>query len=100
MLCDWEYQDLRWQQEAACLGMYDKLGEDLFFPPDNPGGPKAGKGVTGEHGRIKEARALCMMCPVRQKCLDYAIKNECTGVWGGTTDSERRRMARKRDDTM
>jgi WhiB family redox-sensing transcriptional regulator len=100
MLCDWEYQDLRWQQEAACLGMYDKLGEDLFFPPDNPGGPKAGKGVTGEHGRIKEARTLCMMCPVRQKCLDYAIKNECTGVWGGTTDSERRRMARKRDDTM
>lgn len=96
MFCDWEAQDLRWQQDAACLGLFKDTGEDLFFPPDNPGGPKAGKGVAGETARIKEARALCKMCPVRQKCLDYALQHECTGIWGGTTDSERRKLLREK----
>jgi WhiB family redox-sensing transcriptional regulator len=96
MLCDWEAQDLRWQQDAACWSMFKDTGEDIFFPPDNPGGPKAGRGVLGESQRIKEAKMLCKVCPVRQVCLDYAIKNECTGIWGGTTDSERRKIARER----
>jgi WhiB family redox-sensing transcriptional regulator len=87
----WEPQDLVWQQEAACLGLFNKTGVDLFFPPDNPGGPKAGKGITGEKERLKKAKALCNSCIVKEKCLEYALENDCSGLWGGTTDTERRR---------
>jgi WhiB family transcriptional regulator, redox-sensing transcriptional regulator len=94
-LPDWVAQDLTWQLTAACLGMFDDTGEDLFFPPDNPGGPKAGKGITGEKERVDKARAICSTCPVKKECLNYAIEHECQGIWGGTTDSERKKIRRE-----
>ena len=43
------------------------------------------------------ARAVCRSCPVQSDCLDYALANEdLAGVWGGTTERERRAM-RARD---
>ena len=93
-------RDLTWQLTAACLGMFEDTGEDLFFPPDNPGGPKAGKGITGERERIDKARAICHTCPVMQECLDYAIKNDCHGFWGGMTDSERKKVIRERKEVV
>jgi hypothetical protein len=92
---DWIAQDLTWQLTAACLGMFDDTGEDLFFPPDNPGGPKAGKGIAGERERVEKARAICSTCPVKKECLNYAIEHECQGIWGGTTDSERKKIRRE-----
>ena len=87
--------NLTWQTNAACLGLLDQTGEDLFFPPDNPGGPKAGKGVTGEKERVEKAKAICLTCPVTRECLGYAVDNDCQGVWGGTTEGERRKLRKK-----
>lgn len=43
------------------------------------------------------AKAVCELCPVRQECFDYAIaNNEQLGVWGGTSERERRRYRRAR----
>lgn len=40
---------------------------------------------------------MCLSCPVKQKCLDYAIKhNEPYGIWGGMTVRDRER--KKRND--
>ena len=40
-----------------------------------------------------KAREICSACPVRQECLDFAMAdNELTGVWGGTTTQERKRL--------
>jgi WhiB family redox-sensing transcriptional regulator len=34
---------------------------------------------------------------VRAECLDYALSDESlTGLWGGTTDMERRMIRRRR----
>jgi hypothetical protein len=34
---------------------------------------------------------------VRQHCLDYALQDDSlTGLWGGTTDVERREIRRRR----
>jgi WhiB family redox-sensing transcriptional regulator len=34
---------------------------------------------------------------VRSQCLDYAIDNRLTdGIFGGTTEAERRQLARRR----
>ena len=55
-----------WRELAACRGA--DLG--LFFPERREtAGP---------------ARQVCVACPVRQPCLDYAISNRIThGIWGG-----------------
>jgi len=37
----------------------------------------------------------CQFCPVKQQCLDYALKHEDYGYWGGTTARERREMRLK-----
>src|SRR6516225_5862850 len=55
--------------------------------------------------QVQEARSVCLgthpdhpgRCPVLEACLDYAIENgEKYGVWGGTSERERRRIKRQR----
>lgn len=41
------------------------------------------------------ALAICAICPVVDECLDHAVAtNERFGVWGGTTEKQRRALAR------
>ena len=67
--------------QAACANE----PTDLFFPPD-----------TGDsHVVVAAAKAICAECGVREACLAYAMKNhEPSGVWGGTSAPDRRRLAR------
>ncbi len=67
-----------WAARAECRG------EDpaLFFP--------------GSDDDPSVALAVCARCPVRQECLEYAIEaRERFGIWGGTTERQRRRMVRR-----
>jgi WhiB family transcriptional regulator, redox-sensing transcriptional regulator len=63
----------RWRERAACCG----TDLNLFFP---------------ERGESADpARQVCVRCPVRQLCLEYALSNRIThGIWGGMTEWERR----------
>jgi hypothetical protein len=63
---------------------------DLFFPPENIGGPRTGRGIPGEKDRVGRAKDVCAPCPVRRECLDYALTCGCTGIYGGTTEAERK----------
>lgn len=68
-----------WRQQAACLG----LDPDIFYPVSDD--------------EAEDAKAICAHCPVRQTCIEYALANrEREGVWGGYTESERRRLIRQR----
>jgi WhiB family redox-sensing transcriptional regulator len=59
---------------------------DVFFP-------ERGQSVTA-------AKTVCARCPVRAACLDYAMSiNERHGIWGGTTEKERRVLRRQRGST-
>ncbi len=43
--------------------------------------------------KIKTSRKLCEMCPIKMKCLEYALEaNETHGIWGGLTYKERKRL--------
>lgn len=67
----------RWKAEAACHGE----DQALFFPQ------------AGARGRAAAAtaRAICAGCPVQLQCLAFALANgEEYGIWGGTTERERR----------
>ncbi len=74
---------LEWRRNAAC----QEGDTDLFFPI----------GVTGPAvAQIEAAKAVCGQCPVRAECLDFAItSNQEFGVWGGTTEDERRVLRRR-----
>lgn len=72
--------DTAWMASAACLTVEDP---DIFFP---------GRGAS--HA---EAKAVCNACPVRLDCLEHALRNgETFGIWGATSDRERRRIRRQR----
>jgi WhiB family redox-sensing transcriptional regulator len=45
----------------------------------------------------RPAKRICAVCPVRQVCLETALRNrERYGVWGGLTERERMRLGRRR----
>lgn len=45
----------------------------------------------------KEAKDVCRGCPVKDQCLDYALMNgEKFGIWGGTSERERRKIRKER----
>jgi WhiB family redox-sensing transcriptional regulator len=71
-----------WHLKAACRGPESML----FFPPSLP--------ERREEREIREARAkqICAQCAVQRDCLDFALRvREPHGIWGGLTESERRR---------
>jgi WhiB family redox-sensing transcriptional regulator len=67
-----------WRVEAACRD----VDPELFFPVS-----ASGASVP----QIEEAKQVCRTCPVRAACLRWALeRGENAGVWGGTTEDERR----------
>ena len=66
-------------QRPACQG----ADPGLFFGPDGETAPER------EH-RERAAKAVCVLCPVREACLRHALTEpELAGVWGGTGEAER-----------
>ena len=56
----------------------------MFFPSDGVG--------------VEIARRICADCPSKSPCLEYALSHRIDhGVWGGTSERERRRIIRSRN---
>jgi len=69
---------LAWMGRALCA----EVGGDFWFPE---------KG-----GSTREAKQVCRTCEVRAQCLDYALEHGILcGIWGGTSELERRRLRRQ-----
>jgi WhiB family redox-sensing transcriptional regulator len=55
----------------------------VFYPEDDEG--------------AEVAKSVCAICPVKDACLEHALAvREKSGVWGGATERDRRRMIRQR----
>lgn len=50
---------------------------------------------TGNSSELSQARKVCGRCPVTKECLEFALKYGEDGVWGGTSERERRGMTRR-----
>lgn len=61
-----------WRQSALC----QNLDSNLFFP-------EAGRAATA-------AKRICDGCPVKKECLDEVMRYPSAGIWGGTSERERR----------
>ncbi|WP_370514051.1 WhiB family transcriptional regulator [Cellulomonas sp. JZ18] len=76
--------DGHWTARAACGS--GKLAPDALF-------------VEGSAQR--DARGVCLGCPVRLDCLADALDSRADfGVWGGMTERERRALLRRRPDVV
>lgn len=74
--------DLDWRDRASCR----LTNPGVFFPV-------GGTGVAIE--QIEAAKTICQTCPVADPCLQFALEtNQEAGIWGGTTEDERRRLRR------
>jgi WhiB family transcriptional regulator, redox-sensing transcriptional regulator len=75
-----------WWEMGLCRG----ADPGLFFPPDDDARRE-------RHDREEAAKELCLQCPVRRTCLDHALAvPEWFGVWGGTTELERKTLRQTR----
>lgn len=75
---DWDADD--WRQAAACRN----IEPELFFPV----------GATGTAvNQIDAAKRVCDQCGAAEPCLEFALAtNQESGVWGGTSEEERRKL--------
>ena len=75
---EWDVQD--WRELASCRD----TDPDLFFPV----------GTTGPAvDQIESAKGVCRRCPAQVACLEFALAtNQESGVWGGTSEEERRKL--------
>jgi WhiB family transcriptional regulator, redox-sensing transcriptional regulator len=71
---------LDWVQKALCKDE----DPELFFPV----------GATGPAAsQIRAAKAVCIRCPVRLECLEWALATaQDAGVWGGLCEDERKAL--------
>ena len=70
---------LRWRAEARCRA----LPPAMFLPTDARG--------------VARAKRVCAQCAVSGACLEYALEQLLDhGVWGGTSERERRRILKAR----
>ncbi|MQA62366.1 MAG: hypothetical protein GEU86_12900 [Actinophytocola sp.] len=70
-----------WVRDAVCA----QTDPELFFPD---------KG-----GSTAAAKRICAGCPVRARCLDYALDSPVpvSGIWGGLSEKERRPLIKARN---
>ena len=70
-----------WRVRAACRG----AELSVFFSLD-------GERRGARDRREARARQICQACPVLVRCRDHALTaGESYGVWGGMTESDRRK---------
>lgn len=71
--------DASWMSAGNCRN----FPPAMFFPNDGVG--------------VDRARSICATCKVTAPCLEYALAEHIDhGVWGGCSERERRRIAKRR----
>jgi WhiB family redox-sensing transcriptional regulator len=72
-----------WRHRAACLGE----DPELFFPIGT-----SGPALTD----LADAQRVCATCPVRDRCLQWAVDHNVDhGVWGGLGEDQRKYLRRR-----
>jgi WhiB family redox-sensing transcriptional regulator len=85
MMNEWA---MGWQHRAACRGE----DSSVFFAPNYF------ERKEEKEAREAKAKTLCVRCPVRLECLDYALRaREPHGIWGGLNEVERKALIRERE---
>jgi WhiB family redox-sensing transcriptional regulator len=83
---DWRRMKPPYFESASCR----EVGGDFFFVDE----------TTNEYISLDLAKSVCKGCLHMQECLEWAVKHENDGIWGGTTPAQRRMMRRELGITL
>lgn len=77
-----QFANENWMLDGACVG----ADPEIFFA------------TPGDHDTTKAAVAYCRDCPVRVRCLEWALRTDSAwGVFGATTEKQRRQIKENSD---
>lgn len=76
-----------WAMSGLCRLLPPHLFDRVFFPGRGQNTSLAKRICNGDPYRRPP-------CPVRDECLEFALARNDPGVWGGTSENERRTMRR------
>ena len=80
-------------ERAACIGK----PQEWWFPGDGTAGGCGGRWA------YRQAREVCDTCPVKGKCLAFALEHETgyrpVGMFGGKSPKERIEIKRSRQNS-
>jgi len=68
--------DFSWREDANCKGK----NPEVF--------------MSSKKEDIKIAKAICSGCIVVKECLNFALDNDEKGIWGKTTEKDRKAIKR------
>lgn len=60
---------------------------EMYFPE---------RGANSHLTETKMAKAVCKTCPYQVECLEWALEHREAGIWGGLSETERRKLIKKR----
>jgi WhiB family redox-sensing transcriptional regulator len=60
-----------------------EVDTELFFPD------------TGKSDQAATAKKICRKCPHLTECFEWALRNERYGVWGASSERDRRNLRAK-----
>lgn len=89
---NWTDADVYWPEKPAWMSEGECRGIDpniFFAEPGNGHDPE-------QTSMLADAKRICAGCPVREQCLEWALQRREAGIWGGTTENERRVIRRER----
>lgn len=92
--------DREWMGQAACAEPYAETRFDGWFghpddARDEDGVPLKTSVIPKEYRRY--ALGFCLVCPVKQECLEYAMDNDIRhGIWGGKAPEDRTKLRNAR----
>lgn len=61
-----------------------QVGTDHYFTHDD----------KPTYDNLRTIKAMCGTCPSKEPCLDYALRVNVQGIWGGTVEHERMSLRR------
>ncbi len=71
-----DFSQMKWMLRGFCSTA--QANPDIFY----------------EEGNEETAKAFCYQCPVINTCREWAVENDEFGVWGGTSEGDRRAARR------
>lgn len=91
-----------WRADASCA----TTDPELFFGSEQEPGPGMSQVQIHSANKTAAAKKICNgdikshvpVCPVREKCLAYALSIGPSGeygIWGGLSSNERRSLRRR-----
>lgn len=82
--------------QLAIQGKLEELERDLgtpgFFADSKCKNADPTLFFAESNSKIAQAKEVCVSCPIRKMCLDWAVENAEEGIYGAMTPRERKKL--------